>query len=363
MEDDDTKITHELYDDVAVIKENSLELIQIKHSINEDNLTDRSYDFWKTISKWSNIIKTNPDNILEFIFYTNRSLSKISQCLLSELINDTKNYTTIRTFITKLFNELDKKEKIKKSVDSSNPIFKYVKDINNLHESEQKILFSKLTLVLSENTIIEDIKKRIKYFAIKKNKEIDSVYNELIGIVTDKRYDLAKKDKAFIVDYDYFRKELKFDLLIGLARIDDIDFDKYYSFENDYNDDYRDKIFYKQLKDIEIDDKKISDYAKERAKTSTFIDQLDLLPAQVNIINKKILDEWNIIHEDEYEEIYSTEFQHKKKARDCLKETKNANIEYQKQNLPRGLIVGKMIDLSNKPIIGWRKDWEEKYCE
>ena len=363
LEDDGTKITHELFDDIAVIKENQLELVQVKHSINEDNLTDRSSDLWKTLSKWSKIILRGVNDRIEFVFYTNKSPSSRSNKLLTELISNNKNYINIQTLINTLYSDLEEKEKEKKTTESENPIFKYVNDIYSLSKEEQESLFSKLSLVLSENIIIEDIKKRIRYFGIEKDSEIDSIYNELLGIVTTERFRLAKEGNEFIVDFNYFRKKLKFDLLIGLARVEDIDFDKYYGFENEYNEDYTENIFYKQLKDIDIEDSKINNYAKERAKTSIFMKELELLPSQIEVISKKICDEWKIIHEDEYDEKYSDECHHKEKARVCFKETKKANILYQKQNLPRGLVEGKVVDLSNNPSIGWRLDWKDKYIE
>ena len=51
--------------------------------------------------------------------------------------------------------------------------------------------------------------------------------------------------KEFIIDYNYFRKDLKFDRILKLARVEEINFDEYYNYrdKNKYNEDYTNKIF------------------------------------------------------------------------------------------------------------------------
>ena len=109
-----------------------------------------------------------------------------------------------------------------------------------------------------------------------------------MGIVTDKRYSLAREGKDFLINYEYFRKDLKFDSLLNLARYEEIDFDKYYDFKNEYNEDYHGKTFYKQLKDIDVQDSLIQEYARERAKASSFFKELDLVSSEEEVINKKV---------------------------------------------------------------------------
>lgn len=360
LEDDGTKITHELFDDVSVIKKNSLELVQVKHSINDDiSLTDRSFDLWKTLSKWSKIlIKDNCDS-LEFIFYTNKKLSKTSNKILSELKKVEKNYLLIQKYINEVFEDLDEKEKAKGSNTKENPIFKYVKEIKSLDLNKQKILFSKLSIILSENKIVDDIKKKIEFFGIEKD-YIDMTYEQLLGIITQHRYKLAKENKDFIVDYEYFRNELKFNRLLKTGKFTPLKFDKYFIFDNYYDEDFSEEIFYKQLVDINIPNDEINDYANERARTSAFFEkELQILPSEEKIIDSMIKEEW----EEHHTKLYKGKEASNKKAHKCLDKTQNSYISFESNKLPKKLVKGKMIDLSNKPVIGWKKNWKELYYE
>lgn len=360
LENDSTEIGYEVLDDIHIIKENSIDLIQVKHSINDGTLTESASDFWKTIVKWAKIVeKTNEPN-LNFIFYTNKQISTKSN-LYNELQD--KDYNKIVNYINEIYSKLNQKETSKNKDDASNPIFKYVKYICELDDKYRKILFKKLIFITSDTQIIEEIKERIKFFGINKQQDIENVYEQLLGIITDKRYHLARESKEFIINYNYFRKDLKFDKLLQISKIEEIDFNKYYSFENKYNEDFKNKIFYKQLADIDIEEDVINDYARERAKTSSFLDELDLLNSELNVIDAKIIEEWEDIHDDAYDEGIKNDGIHKVKARTCLKKVQKVKISYKQSDLPKSLVKGKLIDLSNIPIIGWRKDWKEKYGE
>ncbi|WP_310441237.1 hypothetical protein [Sulfurimonas sp.] len=362
LENDLTEIGYEILDDIHILKKNGLELIQVKNSVNDTILGEGSGDFWKTISKWAKVVQNTNPSSLKFIFYTNRKIS-MSSILFSELLKETKNYQEIKASIDVLFNKLNNKENAKKKGKAENPIFKYVKEIYELDDNNKNALFERLIFETSEVQIVDKIKDRIKFFGIKRQEDINCIYENLLGIITDKRYHLARDNKAFLINYHYFRKNLKFDQLLNLIKFEEIDFDKYYSFKNEYNEEYRDKIFYKQLIDIDIQDDMIKKYVREKARMTSFFNEVDLVESEVRIINNKIIEEWEDIHDDAYDEIIEDEVHHKLKAKECLKNTKNAKITYKNSSLPQGLIKGKMIDLSNIPVIGWRKNWKEKYSE
>lgn len=362
LENDGTTISYEVLDDIHIIKENSTTLVQVKHSVNDTPLTERSSDFWKTINKWAKIIEALNDEKLKFVFYTNRQTSVHSK-LYNALQQETKDYIVIEKIISDLFDKLQQQENEKKIGSPQNPIFKYVKKIHELSLENKKALFNKLIFEISDQHIVDEIKKKLKYFGVTNSLEIDRAYERLLGIVTDKRYSLAREGKDFLINYEYFRKDLKFDSLLNLAKHEEIDFDTYYDFKNEYNEDYHGKTFYKQLKDIDVQDSLIQEYARERAKASSFFKELDLVSSEEEVINKKICEEWKYIYEDIYEEKISDENHHKRQARDCLKQTKNANVRFKQSDLPKDFIKGILVDLSNIPRIGWRQDWKEKYCE
>lgn len=321
LEDNGTKIGYEVLDDIHILKnDTTLELIQVKNSINGDTLTESSSDFWKTILKWAKIIESTNENNISFVFYTNRTLSNRSK-LFNELQKEQLNITEVIKIIDDIYNKLKVKEEQKKPKESPNPIYKKVESVFNLNKNNKESLFKKLTFVTSEDKIIHDIKQRLKFFGIQKDRDIDSAYEQLLGIVTDKRFELAKLDKDFIIDYNYFRENLKFNKLLKLAKVEEINFDEYYNYENKYDEDFTDKIFYKQLIDINIPITKINDLARERARVSSFMDELEILASQENIIDNKFLEEWEELHDEEYESEINDDTHHNKKAQNCLKQT------------------------------------------
>lgn len=364
LENDGTKIGYEVLDDIHKENGDYIELIQVKSSINDDTLTESAPDLWKTLFNWAKIIESgNVDNI-KFVFYTNRELSTNSN-ILNELIKNEPDIDLIINFINNLYIKLENKEKEKTKGQSENTIFKKVLKVNNLTKEQKEILFQNLSFIVSTDNIIKEIKQRIEFFAVDKEKDIDTVYENLLGIITNKRLELAKQDENFIIDYNYFRKNLKFDRILKFARVEEINFEEYYNYrdKNIYNENFEDNIFYKQLNDIDVPKQKINELARERASSSSFIEGLELLPSDENSINLNLIYEWEEIHEEEYSKTILDESDHKLKAQNCLNKTNQLNIFYKTSKLPKPLTKGKFIDLSNQPKIGWRLDWEEKYSE
>lgn len=363
LEDNGTKIGYEVLDDIHILKnETNLELIQVKNSINSDTLTESSSDFWKTILKWAKIIESTDVKNITFIFYTNRPLSNRSK-LFNELIRNPLDVDKIIKIIDNIYVKLNLKESQKDKKEPVNPIYQKVKSIFNLSSNNKELLFKKLNFVTNEDNIVQDIKQRIKFFGITKDKDIDTIYEQLLGIITDKRLALAKSDDEFIIDYNYFRKNLKFDRLVSLSKLEEINFDKYYNYENKYDEDFKDKIFYKQLIDINISAIKINEFARERARACSFMDELEILDSEEKIIDSKFIEEWRELHDDEYTKDIIDNNDHNNKAQSCLRNTTRNQIYYNSSFLPKSFIKGKFIDLSNKPKLGWKLDWEEKYSE
>lgn len=364
LENNGTEIGYEVLDDLHIIKENNLDLIQVKSSINNDILTESSLDFWKTLFNWAKLIKKDIPNNIKFLFYTNRTLSNKSD-IFNELIKEKPDIERVINSINILYEKVNEKEKIKEKDDSKNPIFEKLKSFNNLSKDQKEKFLINFKFIISEDNIVNEIKQRISFFGIDNTREIDIVYESLLGIITDKRLELASNNKEFVVDYNYFRKNLKFDRILKLSRIEEVNFDEYYNYrdKNKYNEDFENEIFYKQLVDIGIPVHKVHDLARERANASSFIGELELLPSEENIINSKLIEEWEEVHEQEYKKTIIDEKDHLEKAQNCLNNTKVKNIYYKNSNLPKPLTKGKFIDLSNEPRLGWRFDWKEKYSE
>ncbi|MEJ8676889.1 hypothetical protein [Chromobacterium amazonense] len=76
------KLGLELHDDIHVetaAEDGSIDdllLIQVKHSVNEGNITDRDIDLWKTLHNWIKLIPDLPRHRkLTLQLYTNKNLN------------------------------------------------------------------------------------------------------------------------------------------------------------------------------------------------------------------------------------------------------------------------------------------------
>ncbi|MDH8644550.1 hypothetical protein QIH53_27260, partial [Klebsiella pneumoniae] len=75
--------------------------VQVKHSINKSNITNKDIDLWKTLYNWSEAIKTIGDKSISLIFYTNKGLT-LEPGIVQLLTNDTKDIEKIKDEIEKI---------------------------------------------------------------------------------------------------------------------------------------------------------------------------------------------------------------------------------------------------------------------
>ncbi|EPL5426452.1 hypothetical protein LLI34_004018, partial [Acinetobacter baumannii] len=105
----------EVYDDIHVTTNDEngdtkeLLLIQVKHSIDASNISDRDIDIWKTFYNWLKLVPELPDHLqLKFQLYTNKKLN--SQEFVSLLKYPTKNIKEILNFINQTNKEISEAE-------------------------------------------------------------------------------------------------------------------------------------------------------------------------------------------------------------------------------------------------------------
>ncbi|WP_194206711.1 hypothetical protein [Superficieibacter sp. 1612_C1] len=97
----------ELYDDIHVetIAEDSsikdLILIQVKHSVNPGNITERDIDLWKTLYNWLKLVPDLPScRTLTFQLYTNKNIN--NQPFVNLLKSPRQNTQAILDYIRKI---------------------------------------------------------------------------------------------------------------------------------------------------------------------------------------------------------------------------------------------------------------------
>ncbi|MEI7177821.1 hypothetical protein WCT65_02000 [Pectobacterium carotovorum] len=111
----------ELHDDIHVetIGEDSsikdLLLIQVKHSVNPGNITERDIDLWKTLHNWLKLVPNLPScRTLTFQLYTNKNIN--NQPFVNLLKSPRQNIQAILDYIRKIEKEISLTESQKKLV-------------------------------------------------------------------------------------------------------------------------------------------------------------------------------------------------------------------------------------------------------
>lgn len=348
----------EVYDDLHLESiEGRKTLIQVKHSINKSNITNKDIDLWKTLYNWSEAIKAINEKDISLVFYTNKGLT-LEPGIVQLLAEDTKDIKKIKDEIIKI--EKDHKNK-------SDDIYKYISIINTLDSNSSKRLFNSIVFQHSEDEIILQIKTLLKTLAIPDNK-IDDTFNYISGAFYKYKYDLVKNHTKINISYNDFRNKLGVDRIIQISRSCINNFDKYYDFESAYPINVHQKISYKQLTDLDFNSDSIIIFINEMAKTEAFIQKLkssgELTEQEENLIYKKATDEWRSRHTTTYVRSHFTEIneEHLNKAIFVYTElTVNCNIVLDENQLPKSMTTGTFLLLSDELKIGWLQNWELIY--
>lgn len=354
----DESIGIEVFDDIHLEGiSNQKTLIQVKHAIkNNTYLNNKSIDLWKTLYKWSESIKVINDKEMSFIFYTNRPATQ-EDGIVRLLASDTKDIKKIQNEIKKVAEAHDNK---------NNKLYKYLATISLLTEVEAERLFNSIRFVYSDKEIIEEIKIFLRTLAIPENK-INDVFDQIYGAFSRYKYEIVKDNKKVKITYDDFREKIGVNRIVQISRSCINSFDQYYKFESVYPANLDNKISYKQLQDIQLDSKAI-EFLNDMAKTEAFLQSLmndgELTENEFELIYSKVFSEWKIRHNLDYmTESYDTISEsHISTAVSLYKGLiKECSIDIENNRLPKEMVIGTLLSLSDKPKIGWLQHWESLY--
>jgi len=356
----------EVFDDVHHGRiEGGKALIQVKHSINDGSaLTNRDIDLWKTLHHWSVALDLLGSSDIEFIFFTNKK--KTSQAGIVHLMTlEETGMPALFKAINEIKLDLDFKEKEKALDAAENPIKKYVDYIFGLSDTKKKELFRKISIIFSTEDIFSRLARKIEFFSINEDQALD-VLHQLMGVFGERKYKLIKDNKKVLIDYATFRKEFQFDRIIQISQDRKIDFSRYHQFKNINSIDPKNGLFAKQLIDIEISAEDITEHSIEYAATNMFIQKLivagEFSESENEAINEEVFHGWKSLHDSLYDrdgiEINS---EHYRVARNCFRSLGNIPVVVANSSLPRAMVAGKGIELSDRCRIGWRQDWKSLY--
>ena len=357
----------EVFDDVHHVRINgSKDLIQVKHSISDGStLTNRDIDLWKTLYNWELALEAvGSDEIDKFIFFTNKKKTS-KEGIINFMDLENIDILAISNAIKEIKCDLDSKL-IDKSIGATvNPIKKYVDHICSLNHSQKNELFSRVSLIFSTDDIFSRLAKKLQFFSISEDQSFD-VLRELIGVFKEMKYKLIKSNTKVLINYDLFRTEFQFDRIIKMSQDRKIDFSRYYQFKNINSIDPKTGLFAKQLSDISVSEEDITMYAIEYATTNMFIQKLiiagDFSESENGAINEEVFYGWKSLYDDLYDrDEIEIDSEHCRLARSCVRKLGLIPLVVSNSTLPKAMVIGKGIELSDMCRIGWRKDWKSLY--
>ena len=369
------KIGFEVKDDIHIdMPSGTSVLLQTKHSVvtNSDgsiqNLTDLDSDLWKTLSNWTDFIKTDANN--------DNFLNTHSFLLVSNKNN--KNNSFIKALSKfKSDNEFDEfwNEILSLEGTTEDPtIKKYIKNVKSLGKRKLKTFASKLTIETGVDSIIQKIKNRILE-TVRQDKLIEPIFESLSSNLHVSKYTDIKDRKNFEISCDDFNKR----------------FGKCFqpAFETKplpprnipvlLPGNLEEQPFIKQLLDIgEVTSGStdIRDYTTLMLKFLNdfeyWSDENFLLPTEIENFKQDSLQRWKNGFKAKYRTIQN-KISNGDKLEDLEDEIRSLGIELidfiREQNLniagypPLGVPSsnGHYYALSNNMEIGWHMDWENKY--
>lgn len=359
------KVGIEILDDIHTeLLSGETFIIQVKHSLNASNISERDIDLWKTIYNWHIAFDELPTGKeYKFILLTNKGFS--GQEFIKLLMSQPKDIQKIREKIHEILIDLIAKEDSKKKGSTENPILKYVKYLSEDTNRNLESILNNIELIEDDSQILNRIDELISFFAVNDAK-VAHTRNTLIGSFKAFKFEQTKSNKKIEIDYDTFRINIGFNRILHLASSISIDFDKYYDYRNIYDISIKESPFGIQLSDIGITDPEIIEHGMSMVRTEEFINDLILQGCFSEIENTRLehkaQDKWSFIFMGAYSQGDPKDDQeHNSKAKDCFRATLSSDLSANASPLPPEMCRGKFTKLSNTPSIGWRKDWERKY--
>jgi hypothetical protein len=363
----------EVLDDVHIERKDGTKvLIQLKHTVQKNsdgvpkNLTTMDVDLWKSISNWCKVI-TDPAERrslalpaqLAFISKTGFVLaSNKSESVGNEFLSSlgafklgTKNHGHLVDDIRSI-----------KLKSTSRDIQSYIDDLLNLDTSVSEAFFGQLSFVLGCDDIINQCKTSIAEKQIAATR-IDDVFHAVDSSLREKSFRTVKAGSKISVSFDEFTKDYRrhFDRV----RSGDLLFRKLTPV---MPDNLVEQTFIRQLVDIadtsnaetEFLTKVTTNRLQYRNNLDRFVQDGDITQTDIDELEEAATTLWETNFRDAHHEDNET-IGEPRRGRSILKAMRETDLKLASEQLPAHISHGGFYDLSDRPVIGWLKDWKERY--
>jgi len=364
----------ETFDDIHIERRSEqgvlqdLVLIQVKHTLNDANVTDRDPDLWKTLYNWLKARNELPSCARTvFQLYTNKTLNE--QTFVGLLKDPTNNLSAILQHIRSTHKSIAAAEALKKPGASAHPIAKFAKALAEAKDEHLSFILERFEFHSDSGLIIDRISGRLRYFAVPDARLADT-RQHLFGAFKESKYFNTLAGEKTRISFDDFRRTMGFERIIRAARADAIDFERFvdlhYTYPRPDKRSFADSHFQQQLADLGVAEDEIIERGVEMLATEKFLESLQkdgVFGSQENErLQRSGQYAWQQIHRKLHRNTTEDdEPAHRTSAHDCYEQTLEKQLQANSVALPAGMSAGTFIKLSDLPRIGWRKDWETKF--
>jgi hypothetical protein len=362
----------EVKDDVHTELNNDEQIFyQIKHTIKTKgdkftpvNLTTSDTDLWKTLSNWIKVLTDKNDNResekeqllflkkTHFVLASNKSTSKSNKVL--KAIMDYKENSILLNDVKNVF------QSISLTTDKETAVKNYVNNVLGVSDNVLNSFILRVDFELDECDIIGKCKDAIKADKIKESK-IDHVFRSIDSAIRKDNFIRIRNNEKIQISFnDFYRKYQRY---YDLARNESLLIIPCSPLLPKQLDS---QIFIKQLieiGDIEKDEleqitKVTLAKLKLQVNLDTWIRQGELTSEEVSDFKSNATDYWNNNFRRTFRN-KSQESGFNDLGLQLIDIIREKTLKMQEQSLNIDLSNGAFYELSDEPLIGWRKDWEK----
>lgn len=362
----------EVMDDVHTkLSDDTQLLVQLKHTVQTradgapKNLTTMDVDLWKSLSNWSQVIRdsvagrANVDKQLDFVkktrfLLTSNKSENENNSFLSEISKFHKEKTGCE-FLRNCIKGIDE-------VSKNTEVKKYINDVLNLKDEVLCEFFKNLSFDLGCDDIIQRCKTSIKEHKIAPE-QIDEVFRAIDSEIRANNYFKVKDRKKVIFSFEDFYKDYR--IHFDRARSHGL---KIRRLQTLMPDKPEDQIFIKQLLDIaDVEFDEVDHMAELTRQRLHILNNIEKWHQNGELTRGDIED-----FEDEAKNRWVNKFRQcyrgfvagdddTQAAQSIIDFLRQEKLSIAGEELPITMCNGEFYDLSDRPIIGWRSDWEVKY--
>jgi len=361
----------EVMDDVHTLLDNdSLILVQLKHTLSKNvdgkpsNLSARDGDLWKTLSNWSKVVCDNAAgrslitdqidflNNTHFVLASNKSDNQSNSflVLLRRYQNSEIDHDGVASAIELL-----------KAETKDETISGYMGDLLTLDRSVLKLFLLRVRFELGLDDIIGKCKQSIEEHHIHPSR-VGDVFSVIDSALREQNFIDVKKRQKIVISYDDFCG--KYRIYFDRARNADLVVRRY----DEIPDKLCDFTFVRQLQDIndfkvDSDDgvfSLASQYIQAKRNLEDWVKSSDVTRAEVDELENEIVLSW----ENKFGSAYRKSLEPSSEydvANDIVFSMRRQKFALAGHLLNFEICNGELYVLSDRPVIGWLRDWEAKY--